>query len=118
MTVEKNGIQTGEYEWNGNPKYRFIPDYEELLANATCEEEAEAIREAERIMTEGFTFEIVFTMRAMSYDFRTGKGQMKWQVMQHPWYRSYDGVYDSKETMIRQINELAEEYKRKHPDWI
>ena len=31
---------------------------------------------------------------------------MKWQIMQHPWIRTVDGVYVSKEEMIKKIENM------------
>lgn len=107
MTAERNGTPTGETNWNGEPRYTYKPDYDAMLANATCEEEAEAIRSAEEVMNKynsGFTFEIVFTAIALSVDPYTCEHTMKWQVLQHPWHRE-NGKKVSQEAMLKKIEE-------------
>lgn len=105
MTAEKNGVPTGEKDWRGEPRYRYTPDYAEMISHASCEEEIEAIKEAERVMKNGgFTFEIVFTAKALSIDPHTYESKIKWQVLQHPWYRN-NGIYTSKEEMLKDIEE-------------
>lgn len=109
MTAEKNGIPTGETNWKGEVKYTYMPNWAEMIENASCEEEADAIREAEKVITRtnrGFAFEIVFTTYGRTFDSRTGKHINKWQVLQYPWYRTFEGVYDTKEQMMERINEL------------
>ena len=108
MTAERNGIPTGEKNWNGEPKYKYIPDYDDMIANASCKEEAEAINEARKTMErfgEGFAFEIVYTAIAPHVDFYTGERSDRWEVLQHPWYRTENGYY-SKESMIKDIEEM------------
>lgn len=113
MTKEKNGVPTGEFDWRGEERCRFIPDFEEMIKNASCEDEANAIRETQEWLNkglfDGFTFEIVFMAYAKAVDFRTGKSTMKWQMMQHPWYRSELGVYETKERMIEDVKRIVEE---------
>jgi hypothetical protein len=112
MTVEKNGIPTGEKDWKENPRYRYMPDFEEMIANACCEEEAEAIRETENLLKKwdaAFNFEIVYMVYKPAWDPNKGHTETKWQMYQHPWYRDQNGVYDSKEQMIELIEtELKE----------
>ena len=111
MTEKKNGFPTDEYDYKGNPIYRFTPNYDEMIANATCEEEIRAICEAEAIMDRignGFVYEIVYTAIAPSVDPHTCKRSMKWQVLQHPWYKNDDGTRRSKEEMLKDIEEEVE----------
>lgn len=107
MTSEGNGIPTGEKNYRGEPRYRYIPNYDLMIANATCEEEIEAIRQCREILSrhnEGFAFEIVFTAIANSIDPKTCKMTKKWQVLQHPWYEYADtGIKLSKEEMLERI---------------
>lgn len=106
MTVEKNGIPTGEANWKGEPQYTYMPNWADMIANASCEEEAEEIREAEKVIERtgrGFAFEIVFTAYLDAFDSKAMKHYKKWQVLQHPWYRTWDGVYDTEEQMINHI---------------
>lgn len=107
MTAERNGIPTGITNYRGEPGYTYEPDYDAMLANATCEEEAEAIRRAKRVMNRqkgGFAFEIVFTAIALSVDPYTCEHTMKWQVLQHPWHRE-NGKRVSREVMQKIIEE-------------
>ena len=104
MTIEKNGVPTGRKNYKGEEEYTFMPNWEEMIANASCEEEAEAIREAERIIGErGFNFEIVYTVYKDGWNPVKGKTGKCWQVYQHPWYRTFEGVYDTKEQMLEEI---------------
>lgn len=73
---------------------------------ATCEEELEAIESA-REMTDkfgGFSFEIVFTAKALHVDYHTGEHSIIWQVLQHPWYEE-NGVKWSRERMLAEVEE-------------
>lgn len=115
MTKEANGIPTGEFNWKGEENFLYVPNFEELVKNASCEEEIEAIRKAEEMLKDGrvfkgFTFQIVYMSyeKSLKQDFKTGKCEwvMKWQMMQHPWYRTLDGVYKSKEEMIEEIEKM------------
>lgn len=109
MTAEKNGIPTGEFDYKGNERYTYMPDWEEMIANASCEEEAEAIREAEVVIgSKGLHCEIVFTVFANGRNPDTGRTEKVWQVYQHPWYRTFDGVYDTKEQMLEEIKKHIE----------
>lgn len=108
MTAEKNGIPTGEKDWRGEERYKYIPDFKELISNASCEEEVEAICKVREMIQkklfDGFTFEIVFTAYRDEWDFTEGHtGRKTWQLLQHPWYRSEDGVYKTKEEMLEDI---------------
>ena len=98
MTNENNGIPTGTKNWKGEENYRYIPDFTELLKNATCGEEIEAIEQCRACIDSGllygFTFSIVFTAKYMG----------KWQVMQHPWYYGA-----SKEQMAKEIENMVNE---------
>lgn len=110
MTIKDNGIPTGEFNWKGEPQYRYIPDWDKLIEHASCEEEIEAIKKAkelcEKTSFEGFTFEIVFTAIADYVDFNTGKFSKKWQILQHPWYTD-----KTKEEMLEDIKLVIEECK-------
>lgn len=112
MTAEANGVPTGEKDWRGNDTYKYIPNYELMIAKASCPEEAEAIRQSRDLFDKrqfGFTFEIVYTVFKPAWDPRKGHTEPKWQIYQHPWYRDHNGVYDSKERMIELIEtELKE----------
>ena len=113
MTKEENGIPTGEFKWNGEERCVYVPNFDELVKNASCEEEIKAIREIEKRMTsgnpihKGFAFQIVFMAYAKSLEYnketRKQEWVMKWQMMQHPWYESLDGVKHTKEQMIEEI---------------
>lgn len=102
--------------WTGKETLKYIPDFDELVKNASCEEEVKAIRETEEHFrcspTLAFTFEIVYMdyAKALVYNKETRKQEwvMKWQMMQHPWYRSLDGVYATKEEMIEEIERMFE----------
>ena len=113
MTKEKNGVPTGKIDWRGEEVFKFVPDFEEMIKNASCEEEAKAIRDTQEWLNkgifDGFTFEIVFMAYARDIDFETGASTMKWQMMQHPWYRSEFGVYETKERMMDDIARVIEE---------
>lgn len=105
MTAERNGIPTGEVNWKGEPQYRYMPDFDEMIAGASCKEEADAIREVRdmandpRHIFDGFSFEIVFMVNAPGWDPHKGRTAKKWQMYQHPWYRTYDGIYHTEEQM-------------------
>lgn len=113
MTDEANGIPTGKIDWNGDAEYRYIPNFDEMKKNASCEEEIEAIEKVQEMIDSGFfngfAYEIVYTdlIDAIRQD-GNGKIQVvkEWQMLQHPWYRHYEGrkrVFDSKEKMIADI---------------
>lgn len=108
MTAKENGIPTGEMHWSGKPVYRYIPDFNKMLENASCEEEAKAIENVkemiEKKLFDGFVFEIVFTAIADHWDFYSGKLGRTWQVLQFPWY---DGK--SKEEMLEEIKNETKE---------
>lgn len=110
MTKE-NAIKVKD-DWTGEDKLVYVPNFEELIANASCEEEIEAIKEIEERMKsdewflKGFTFEIVYTKYKKTLNPFTCKWETKWQIMQHPWYRTYEGVYRTKEQMIEIIENL------------
>ena len=107
MTKEKNGVPTGKFDWRGEERCRFIPDFDEMVKNASCEAEADAVKEVQTLLNDGlfdgFTFEIVYMAYAKSVDFVTGESKMKWQMMQHPWYRTHDGIYATQDEMINDI---------------
>lgn len=115
--TEKNGIPTGEFDWLGRERLKYVPDFEELVKNASCEEEIEAIRECEERIHDkffdGFAFSIVYTdyAKTLYLDKQTGKTEMgyKWQVMQHPWYEEEDGRKVSKERMLEDIEAMKKD---------
>lgn len=102
--------------WTGEDKTVYAPDFEELVRNASCQEEIDAIRETEATLNnkkscfKGFFFQIVYMVytKALVYNSKTRKQEWveKWQMCQHPWIRSYDGVYKAKEEMIHQIETM------------
>lgn len=116
MTKEENEIPTGKFNWKGEEEFVYVPNFNELVKNASCEEEIKAIREIEERITsgksifKGFTFEIVYMVydKALVYNKETKKQEwvMKWQMMQHPWIRTFEGVYNSKEQMIEEIEAM------------
>lgn len=112
--TEKNAI-TVKDSWTGKDVLAYVPDFDELAKNASCEEEAKAIREIEERFNKNpkssaFAFEIVYTVyeKALVMNRETKKQEwvMKWQLMQHPWIRTVDGVYASKEEMIKEIENM------------
>lgn len=102
--------------WTGEDKTVYVPDFEELVRNASCQEEIDVIRETEATLNnkkscfKGFFFQIVYMVyaKALVYNSKTRKQEWveKWQMCQHPWIRSYDGVYKAKEEMIHQIETM------------
>lgn len=117
--TEENAI-TVKDNWTGEDKLVYIPDFEELVKNASCEEEVEAIREIEARFRRqpglyGFAFQIVYMQYAKSLDYNkeTHKQEWveKWQMMQHPWYRTWDNVYATKEEMTKEIEEHVKNYR-------
>lgn len=111
--MTKENAITVKDNWTGEYTVVYKPNFAELIANASCEEEVEMLKEAEErynsgnSLFKGFAFEIVYTSyeRALVFDRKTFKQEwkMKWQLMQHPWYRTCDGVYATKEEMIEEI---------------
>jgi hypothetical protein len=113
--MTKENAITVKDSWTGEDKLLYIPNFDELVKNASCEEEIKAIRETEkRIKTskcmQGFAFEIVYMVYAktlqMNWETKKQEWVMKWQMMQHPWYRTFDNVYATKEEMIKDIEEM------------
>ena len=112
----KENAVTVKDSWTGEDKFVYVPNFDELVKNASCEEEIKSIRETEERMNsgksyfKGFTFQIVYMSyeRALVYDKETKKQEwvMKWQMMQHPWYESVYGVKDTKEQMIEKIEAM------------
>lgn len=102
--------------WSGEDKFVYVPDFDELVKNASCEEEIAAIREVEeriksgRSCFKGFTFRIVYMSyeKALVYNKETRKQEwvMKWQMLQHPWHETVWGVKDPKEQMIAKIEAM------------
>ena len=107
---EENAVKVKD-SWSGKDKLLYVPDFDELVKNASCEEEIAAIRDVEERIKKGFfkgfPFQIVYMSyeKAFVYNRETGKQEwvMKWQMMQHPWSQSYYGVKESKERMIKEI---------------
>lgn len=93
---------------------RYVPNFEEMIKNASCDEEIEVIKYAEERIKKngfyGFVFKIVYMSyeKALVYNRETKKQEwvMKWQMMQYPWIKSGDGVYRSKEQMIQEIEAM------------
>ena len=116
MTKEANGIPTGEFDWKGEEKFVYVPNFDELVKNASCEDEIKAIRETEEIMKsgksiyKGFAFEIVYMVYTktfvMNLETKKYESVMEWQMMQHPWIRTFEGVYHTKEQMIEEIESM------------
>lgn len=114
--MTKENAITVKNNWTGKDELVYIPNFDELVKNASCEEEIKEIRETEERMKsgksifKGFTFEIVYMVyeKALVMDRETKKQEwkMKWQMMQHPWIRSYEGVYKTKEEMIEEIESM------------
>jgi hypothetical protein len=50
MTKEANGIPTGRFNWKGEEEFVYVPNFDELVKNASCEEEIKRIREIEETM--------------------------------------------------------------------
>lgn len=117
--MTKENAITVKDNWTGEDKLVYIPNFDELVKNASCEEEIKAIREIEERMKsgnavfQGFAFEIVYMVytKALVWDSETKKQEwkMKWQMMQHPWIRTFDGVYNTKEQMIEEIERILEQ---------
>ena len=113
--MTKENAITVKDSWTGKDTLVYIPNFDELVKNASCEEEIEAIRETEKRIKagkvfKGFTFEIVYMVyeKAFVMNWETGKQEwvMKWQMMQHPWIRDYKDVYKTKEQMIEEIERM------------
>lgn len=113
--MTKENAITVKDNWSGEDKLVYIPNFDELVKNASCEEEIKAIRDIERRIKEGklfhgFAFEIVYMRyeKALVYNKETKKQEwvMKWQMMQHPWIRTLEGVYHTKEQMIEEIGAM------------
>ena len=91
--TEANAISVKD-DWTGKNKTAYVPNFDELVKNASCEEEVKAIRETETRMTsgksifKGFAFPIVYMAYAdtLVFDKETRKQhwEKKWQMMQHP----------------------------------
>lgn len=113
FTTKENAI-TVKDNWTGKDTLMYVPNFDELIRNASCEEEIKAIKEVEeRIKSnkfKGFTFQIVYMSyeKALDYNRETKKQEwvMKWQMMQYPWIRTEDGIYNTKEQMIQKIEAM------------
>lgn len=114
--MTKENAITVKDTWTGKDTLAYVPNFDELVENASCEEEIEAIREIESRMKNdksyAFAFEIVYMVyhQALVYNHETGKQEwvMKWQMMQHPWIRTWDGIYTTKEQMVQDIEAMYE----------
>lgn len=115
--MTKENAVTVKDTWTGEDKLVYVPNFDELVKNASCEEEVKAIRETEERMKsyksiwQGFAFEIVFMSyeRALVLNPETMKQEWttKWQMMQFPWYRDCKGVYHTKEEMIAEVAKVC-----------
>ena len=114
MTKENNGVVVKD-NWTNRDRINYQPNFDELIKNASCDEEKKMLEEAKaRYMDEkvpmefrSFAFEIVYTQYADHLDPWTHKWSKRWQLMQHPWYRLGEETKPSKEEMIAIIeNEL------------
>lgn len=114
--MTKENAITVKDNWTGKDTLVYLPNFDELVKNASCEDEVKAIREIEERYTsrnsifKGFAFEIVYMSyeKAFVMNWETKKQEwvMKWQMMQHPWYKSCDNVYATKEEMIAKIEKM------------
>ena len=113
--MTKENAITVKDNWTGKDTLAYIPNFDELEKNASCEEEVKAIREIEERMNKdpqryAFKFEIVYMSyeKALVYNRETKKQEwvMKWQMMQHPWIRTGNGIYNTKEQMIQEIEAM------------
>ena len=114
--MTKENAVTVKDGWTGKDKLVYVPNFDELVKNASCEEEIKAIREIEERMKsrkgslKGFAFPIVYMSyeKALVYDKETKKQEWvtKWQMMQHPWHETVYGVKDTKEQMIAKIEAM------------
>ena len=117
--TEENAVKVKD-SWTGKDTFVYVPNFEELVKNASCEEEIKAIRETEERMkngntySRGFTFEIVYMVyeRALVYNRETKKQEWvkKWQMMQHPWYKIGDTRYPEN-VMISEIETIVDQNK-------
>ena len=113
--MTKENAITVKDNWTWQDTLRYIPNFDELVKNASCEEEVKAIREIEERFKQkpewyAFTFEIVYMSYekalVMNKETRKQEWVMKWQMMQYPWHRTYEGVYATKEEMIAKIESM------------
>ena len=114
--MSKENAVTVKDNWTGKDTLVYVPNFDELVKNASCEDEVKAIREVEERMSsgkswfKGFTFQIVYMSyeKALVYNKETKKQEWvtKWQMMQHPWHESIYGVKDTKEQMIEKIEAM------------
>ena len=100
--TEENAV-TVKDSWTGKDTLVYVPNFDELVKNASCEEEIKAIRATEERMKsgksifKGFAYQIVYMAyeTALLFDKETGKQEWgkKWQMMQHPWIRTAHDMY-------------------------
>lgn len=108
MTKEKNGVYVQD-NYTGAPTLAYVPDFDEMIANASCEEEADKIREIKQRFQEnkrglytGFAFPIVYMAYKKEWNpWKGWTGRRTWQMMQHPWYHG-----TTKEEMLQEIEEM------------
>ena len=115
--MTKENAITVKDGWTGKDTFAYVPNFDELVKNASCEDEIKAIRDTEKRMKsensimKGFTFPIVYMSheKALVLNKETKKQEwvMKWQMMQFPWHETVYGVKDSKEQMIAKIEAVA-----------
>ena len=113
--MTKENAITIKDSWTGKDKLGYIPNFEELVKNASCEEEIEAIREIEERFNRNpksyaLPFEICYMVYTkslvMNWETKKQEWKMKWSLMQHPWIRTIDGVYATQEEMIEEIERM------------
>lgn len=111
MTKEANGVAS-KHPYTGESKTVYVPNFDALIENASCAEEVDMLEKVkanyrgDNPLFDGFPFEIMYTVKTKSLDPFTCKWEEKWQLMQHPWSRTFDGVYTTKEEMVEQIQNL------------
>ena len=123
MTEEQSKMIKGI---TGREEKVYLPDWAALAANASCEEEYEAIIECaeneKRYIEEGkeflagFAFPVIYTIKTdvdeLVRDEETGRYKQirvnKWTVYQHPWYRTGSSIDTrvSKEEVIKAIEKM------------
>ena len=97
--TDENGFKTK------NGDVRYLPDFSSLIANTSCEEERNAIKEFmsgiadSQNCFDGFAFKIVLSARD-----KDGK----WTLLQFPWYKSY-GEEIPKEIMLKHVLEVIQD---------
>lgn len=93
---------------NGEKKYR--PNYDEMIKNATCEDEIKAIEECRELFEKlgtGFAFKIVRTVYANRWT-ANNRFEKGWTIYQHPWYRNENGKDCTESEMLEIIKSEQE----------